>query len=187
SFWSHTSYTKFTEDNKEQFVDVSKYRDKSFPVSISSNPIATPSIIIKKEAFILNPELGFEESMKYGEDTILWIKLSKLYPLLVVNEPLVKVRIRGDNSALSAYSQIKARAEIWRSINSKSFFEVENYISKYAEFSYKWCVKSYFLIKNLEMKLSPNIIEVFSKVIYFIPWIIFQMEKKVLLKEKGEM
>ena len=41
--WSHTNYVKFGSDGKNKVIDVSNFEGNVFPLSIISNPIATPS------------------------------------------------------------------------------------------------------------------------------------------------
>jgi teichuronic acid biosynthesis glycosyltransferase TuaG len=179
--WSHTSYTKFGNNQEEKIVDVSEYTGNIFPSCIISNPIATPSVIIKNSVFINNPEIRFAETIKYGEDTILWHQLSMKYKLLAIEEVLVKVRIRGFNAALMAYSQLKARAEIW-GIVKNSRMVPKKQISMLAQIAFGYCSISFKLLNRFIKEENKYIIEVVSKLLYFWPWTLFKIEKKRLIK-----
>lgn len=182
--WSHTNYVKFGSDGKNKVIDVSNFEGNVFPLSIISNPIATPSVIIKKSLLRNNPAFRFEEDMKYGEDTFLWLLLSTRYRLLAINKYLVKVRMRGSNSALMAYSQIKARADIWKKIKTKNIFNYKREISLIGRIAFNYCSVLCKLLNLLENGMKRSHIEIISKLLYIIPWILFKIEKKYLVNIK---
>lgn len=185
SWWSHTNYVTFGLGKKEKIIDVSNFNGDIFPLCIISSPIATPSVVMRKCIFIDNPNIRFDETMKYGEDSMLWLQVSIKYKLLAINQPLVKVRIRGYNSALMAYSQIKARADIWDKIKTDKIFNCKIRLSIFIKLAFCYCSVLYKLLNNLENKLGKNFIEIISKFLYLFPWILFKIEKKYLLNNRN--
>ena len=182
--WSHTNYIRFDLEGKTKEIDVSDFRGNVFPLSLISNPIATPSVIIKKSILINNPSFRFEEDMQYGEDTILWLLLSTRYELLAINKYLVKVRMRGSNSSLRAYSQIKARADMWNKIKTKNIFNYKKEISMMGKIAFGYCSFLYKWLDLLENRIKRKHIETISKLLYIMPWILFKIEKKYLINIK---
>lgn len=180
AYWSHTSYSTFGLHEKSKNVNVSNYQGDIFPLSIISNPIATPSVVVKTSIFRKNSNFRFEEDMKYGEDTILWLRLSMEYPLLAVDQPLVKVRMRGSNAATRASSQIKARADIWNTIKKKKLFNINLSLSILARFAYSYCTLLYKLLKVIGETPLNKLTEIISKFLYIIPWTIFKIEKSII-------
>ena len=83
-----------------------------------SNGIATPTIMIKKSSFN-EKELFFMENRRYGEDTELWVRLSKKSDILSVDRVLTKVRIRGSNAGLTVIARLQNRAEIYDDIKGR--------------------------------------------------------------------
>ncbi|MCM3617923.1 glycosyltransferase family 2 protein [Sutcliffiella horikoshii] len=179
AYWSHSSYVTFNKEKKlDKIIEVSNYGGDVFPITIISNPIATPCVVAKSEIFKGNDNFRFDETMTYGEDTILWLKISMLYTLLAIDKTLVKVRIRGSNAALSAYAQLKARAEIWGKIKSEKIFEYNRVLSINARLAFRYCSFFYRIIEHCEKKLNKSSIEFVTKVVYFVPWLTFKSEKK---------
>src|SRR5690606_8378814 len=99
--WSHTNYKTFNDQGIIKQENLESYNGMIFPMSLYSMHVATPSVIIKK-SILENPIFRFQEKMRFGQDYYLWLTLSKSYPILLVTQPLCKVRIRGANAALRA-------------------------------------------------------------------------------------
>lgn len=176
--WSHTSYSIFGEIEKSKNIDVSYFKGMSFPLSIISNPIATPCVMIRSSKIKNDKELRFNENMKSGEDTFLWVKISIKYSLGVINESLTKVRIRGSNAALLAYSQIRARAQIWEEIENGEFRNTLGKLDFSIKFAYKYCYILYKIINIFEVKNTGKIFDFVCKILYLLPWIIFKLNKR---------
>lgn len=187
SLWSHSNYIKFDSRNNKEVYDISKFKGNVFPLTIVSNHIATPTVMIKREILLKNPRLRFEESMKYGEDTILWLLLSMEYELLAINKNLVKVRLHGSNSASMATSQIKARSDIWKWLNRNKPFDVNRELPIVSRLAYMYCAffsnklfnttKGTFVVKN----------EVIAKSIYAVPWLMFKLDKYIMIQKRRRL
>lgn len=176
--WSHTSYSIFGEIAKSKNIDVSYFKGMTFPLSIISNPIATPCVMIRSSEIKNDKELRFNEKMKSGEDTFLWVKISIKYRLGIINESLTKVRIRGSNAALLAYSQIRARAQIWEEIENSEFRNNLCNLDFSIKFAYKYCYILYKIINIFEVKNTRKVFDFVCKILYLLPWIIFKLNKR---------
>lgn len=174
--WSHTNYRTFDLSGKTKTIQTSHFYGDVYPLSLIYNPIATPTVIIKKEVLNNQIKLRFPEGIKYGEDTIFWGLLSKKFPLLAVERELVSVRLRGRNSSKVAKSQINGRANVWKFIREKKIQDTFNLNVKIA---YSYCIQIDNIFKRYP-KLSKS--EVINRIIYSIPWFIFKIEKKKYLE-----
>jgi hypothetical protein len=102
---SHTSYQRMTADGTPvRLVRSGTLTGRVYPQIIRRCTIATPTVMVRSEA--LGERRRFEESLRVGEDVILWIRLAKESAILGIDEPLAKVRIHGNNASLSPQAQI---------------------------------------------------------------------------------
>lgn len=178
--WCHTNYFRFYNDELLQVIDVSNFKGDVFNICPISCPIATPCIMMKKSILDKHKEFRFLEGLKSGEDTYLWMKVSERYSLGVVNMELTKVRMRGENSALLAYEQLRSRSQIWHYINKNSNIYR---LSNIANIAFFLCDFNYNILKSFEVSIlyKFGILELFAKCLYIIPWILFKYEKRNLL------
>lgn len=111
AMWSHTGFYYWFSDsgvlkkikNDDDCGDVSK----KLYVSMK---IATPSVIINRKVFDQHPDICFPVEFKNGEDTQLYRAIGNYYPLALIEEPLLKVRMRGDNSYKQALARFKTNS-----------------------------------------------------------------------------
>jgi glycosyltransferase involved in cell wall biosynthesis len=107
---SHTSYTRMSpKGDLLEKISSGKFTGYVYPKIILSCPIATPTVIIRKN--ILN-NIKFNEGVKIGEDVILWIQISKQHKILGIDIPLTKVRIHGDNAAIDIHKNLHGNLNI---------------------------------------------------------------------------
>lgn len=175
-FWSHTSYITFGENIRNKTHDLSKYQGNIYPHCIVYNPIATPCVVVRSSILKENKELRFEVGMKSGEDSIFWLRLGSKYCLGVVDKVLTKVRIRGSNSALMAYAQVRARAQIWDKIKEEGLVK-KSELTFVVSLTFTLCKLIYRILTPFNNEKNGNKIEVISKLLYFIPWLIFKSQK----------
>lgn len=182
--WSHTSYSTFGGESENKIVNVSNYQKNVFPICIISCPIATPCVMIQSSIFKTNQDIRFGTGMKSGEDTVLWMNLAMRYEVGVINMALTRVRMRGTNSALLAYSQIRAKSDIFNYIKEKNVFDVSETLNAQTRFAFYFCDIFYKLLNRLDKNNTneKDIIEVLSKLFYLIPWIIFKNEKRTYFR-----
>ncbi|MBU3090135.1 glycosyltransferase family 2 protein [Clostridium gasigenes] len=178
SSWSQTSYELFgnrTDGKKVNAILEPKLFNKMLFIS---NGIATPTIMIKKSSF--NEEkLFFMENRRYGEDTELWVRLSKKSDILSVDRVLTKVRIRGSNAGLTVIAQLQNRAEIYDDIKGRKEVSCGLIIN------YKLCNIVYKIIIFIKTNISDNkyLIDSLAKVGYIIPYSIFKVYKKIYIRK----
>lgn len=69
--------------------------------------ISTPSVMVSKKMFAEHPGLSFPEEFRTGQDSAFYRIISKYYPLGFLEEPLMKVRMRGGNSGRKAMVRMR--------------------------------------------------------------------------------
>jgi len=102
---SHTSYIRVNAGGEYiEEVESGTFSGKVYPEIIRGCPIATPTVMVQRNA--LGANMRFEESVRIGEDIILWSQLAKRTKLLGITESLTKVRMHGNNAAFDSKLQI---------------------------------------------------------------------------------
>lgn len=178
--WSHTGYELFNSKNGKilKVIDPFHFSGDVFIRSLTSSPIATPCIMIRREFLTKNPEIRFAENMRYGEDSFFWLKIANLEPLGVINQTLSEVRIRGGNAALQARAQIEAKAQLWKYIkaNSHSISKYDS-IPKVIKIAYSMCHFNFKILIGIEkkLKIKPLFSEFFAKLLYASPYLILKI------------
>jgi glycosyltransferase involved in cell wall biosynthesis len=147
--FSHTSYIRI--NTKGTFIEEiasGKFRGKVYPRIISTCPIATPTVMIRRD--ILN-EFKFNEFAKIGQDVILWTQISKQYEISGINKPLTKVRIHDNSAAFNIHRNLKGSLNI---INHALEYDKDlDIISKRKAYSKLYNIRGrIFLKKNLRNK-----------------------------------
>lgn len=109
--WSHVGfYYWWPETDKKVLVDSSRdYGDIFFQRHISTK-IATPAVMLDRNIY-KEKDFYFPEDIRNGEDDQLYTRLSETYPIALVQEPLVKVRMRGSNSQTHAIERFHLRVQ----------------------------------------------------------------------------
>ena len=174
-FWSHCSYRTFGCGD-ERIINIGEEAGRIFPRCLASCRIATPCVIIRRD--ILVKDNRFSETMRYGQDTYLWVVLSQTYNVGYIPEVLCAVRQRGNNAAKRAYVALKAKSELWKNLLLLTNFPIDN-ISKSVRRAYKMCCKRFCIVEALSKKIhSQKTIELFSKVLYLHPYLKFVIARK---------
>lgn len=168
--WSHTGFYYWNPDtyNKKvvnNFHDFGDIYQKYF-ISVR---IATPSVIIKKELLIEHPDLKFPVDYRKGQDSKFFHNISKNYPLYLIKEPLVKVRLRGNNT--------NTRALVRFSLRSRQYLLLKENENEYRKVSptIKLIFKIYHFYKRIfgyyEIN-GPRIKELIAKFFWVVPFFI---------------
>lgn len=112
--WCHTGfYYWWPNTNRKKRVNVSRdYSDVYLQRHVSTQ-IATPAVVIDRTIYT-DDDFFFPESVRNGEDDQLYTKLSKSYPLGLIEEPLLKVRMRGTNSQTHAIERFQLRSQNYK-------------------------------------------------------------------------
>lgn len=116
AMWSHTGYFKWwPETGKKKRVDTHRDYDNVYYQRLVSTKIATPCVVINKKVFDCGDFL-FPVEIRNGEDGELYTKIAKCYPLALIQEPLVKVRMRGNNSQTHALERFNLNRLIYNKL-----------------------------------------------------------------------
>ena len=173
--WSYHTYKRFknSKEIKEISQKLTYYTKKIYPLIANSCPIATPSVMVKRNILLEN-NFKFNDKIKYGEDTCLWLDLSEKYPVTIINNKLCWVRMHGNNAALDAKIQLLARNDLWKYITQNKSLSTK--IGPVTKASYLIC-RFYKKILNTKLiKKTPNCItNTIIKIIYVIPWCAFKI------------
>lgn len=109
AFWSHTGfYYWWPHNDRLKVVDTSRdYGDVYLQRHVSTQ-IATPAVMLDRRIFD-EKQIFFPENVRNGEDDRFYLELSRYYSLALIEEPLVKVRMRGNNSQTKAIERFNLR------------------------------------------------------------------------------
>lgn len=100
---SHTSYVRMDErGNDLEVVTSGTLTGLVYPAVALACPIATPTVVVRREAV---QGLLFEESVRVGEDVILWVQLARRHRILGIDQPLTRVRMHGRNASTDPGAQ----------------------------------------------------------------------------------
>ena len=72
--------------NRQNISENNMYREYTFKDMLISNKVITSSVLIRTD--IIKEFNGFNEFMKYSEDYNLWLKISRKYPIYILQEKL---------------------------------------------------------------------------------------------------
>jgi len=111
TMWSHTGFWYWwPASGKLKKVNTSRDYDDIFLQRHISTMLATPSMMIDARVY-KEGDFFFPEDKRNGEDDQLYTKLAKRYKISLVEEPLLKVRMRGSNSQNKAIERFNLRVE----------------------------------------------------------------------------
>lgn len=114
AMWCHTGfYYWWPATNQLKVVNTSRdYGDIYLQRHISTQ-IATPAVVLNRKVYE-EGDFFFPEGVRNGEDDQLYTKLAKYYKLALVQEPQLKVRMRGTNSQNHAIERFHLRVQNYR-------------------------------------------------------------------------
>ena len=118
--WSHTGFSYWwPESRKKKTINVDlEYGDIYFQRQIASK-MATPCVMIRRD-FLLESGLLFPENIRNGEDSELWTEIARRHPIGLIQEPLVKVRMRGGNSYACAIDRFRLWSEKYEKLKDNA-------------------------------------------------------------------
>lgn len=185
ALFSHTPYITFDEAGNTSLCDTSWFKGNVFNICLVSSPLATPTIMIRRDA-LEHPRKRFAEHMRFGQDGYLWMQLLAKYKLFCVEEYLSRVRLRGNNAAIRARVQLQVKAQILEYMEEqREFFLKENRLPKGVHFLYKLCRLCHRFIEKFSQALSlkQDNLEILSRVVYFPLWIGFKYYKMKMIHQ----
>lgn len=161
--WSHTGfYYWYPEQNMLKIIDNSVYFGDVRKVFYITMKVATPSVIVTKQLLLEKPGIKFPEDFIKGEDTQFYRAIANKYPLALIEEPLLKVRMRGDNS----YKQALRRFET----NAKAFLLYKN--DPNVPSIAKIIMSIYFIYHKLLGTNESRAKTLFAKALWTIPFVL---------------
>lgn len=181
SVWSQTMIEYFGDDIKNKIIDTSIYKGNVFPLCLVSFKIQTSAVVVRRDV-LLSENIEFPKDKRYGQDTYVWLELAKKYPLLSIDKPYTKFRIRSNNAGFRAHVQLVARANMWKDIINNNTSVKKSDVPLILRFNYRMCVASeniLELVKKSGIK-EEKLIEIISKVLYAPSWIGFKIISKIL-------
>lgn len=137
-FFSHTSYIGFNGITGEQkYIDSGKLSGDVYPDILFSCPIATPTVMIKREIFEI---YKFIEGYALGEDIILWSTIARNYKIYGIDQALTKVRVVDTSASRNKYKQFFG------------FFNVVSYFFlRDAKLGFRFIFKSFLYLSYIAM------------------------------------
>jgi glycosyltransferase involved in cell wall biosynthesis len=174
AMWSHTGfyYWKPVSDKLKVVYNSDNYGDitKKFLVSTK---IATPSVIINSDLLKKYPSIIFPENYRTGEDTRFFKEINKYYRLALLKEPLVKVRMRGNNTYKQVIPRINSRAEL--------------YLKTKSDVNVTWFVKMIYLIYFIYSKIfgveENKVNKLFGKLFLVLPYSLERLYNKKIARD----
>lgn len=175
--WSHVGfYYWWPETGKQVLVDSSRDYDDIFLQRHISTKIATPAVMLDRSIYE-EGEFFFPEETRNGEDDQLYTKLSKRYKIALVQEPLVKVRMRGTNSQSHAIERFHLRVQ-----NYNNWKATGEQLPPMIHVIYGF----YTLYAKLFGKKSNNVKNFFAKCCWTIPYVLERVYVKYLFKHTSK-
>lgn len=187
AMWSHTGfYYWWPQSDKLKRVDSSRDFGNVFLQRHVSTQIATPSVMLNRKVFD-ERGLFFPENIRNGEDDRFYLELSRYYSLALVEEPLLKVRMRGTNSQTKAIERFYLRTanyNKWRAEREELPFAIH-----LIYFFYRFYSKIFRIDSNSYM-------DFLAKCLWSVPYMLERIyvrflhatiskDSKYLLKYKG--
>lgn len=138
TMWSHTGFFYWNPENDTlKEVNSSRDFDDITLQRMVSTQIATPSVMIDAKIY-KEGDYFFPEDIRNGEDDKLYTQLARKYKISLVEEPLLKVRLRGSNSnskAIERFNIRKCNYDRWKKEGVKMPFPVHFIYSFYRIYS----------------------------------------------------
>ena len=175
--WSHTGYYNWWPIEGKLVVvnNYNDYDDMRRQIKVSCR-IATPSVVVNRKVLDNHPQIRFLQDLRVGEDTAFYSQLSQLYSLALIQEPLLKVRMRSNKSYKNVIKRFEHRA--------KDYLTNKEDMTPIMRFNGKLYVLYYNLFK---MKRNPFTV-FFAKCCMALPYSIERVYIKwlILTSKKDE-
>jgi glycosyltransferase involved in cell wall biosynthesis len=108
---SHTSYQYMDLDGRLlETTRSGRFTGWVYPHIMFNCPIATPTVMVRKEVF--SGDCRFDESMRLGEDVLMWSRIAKMSEIGGIDEVLSLVRKHPGAAAFSRDAQLTATSKV---------------------------------------------------------------------------
>jgi glycosyltransferase involved in cell wall biosynthesis len=157
----HSSFIRIdAAGNELAFMPYGGFTGNVYPRIYTGCRIATPTVVVRKKIF---EQLEFEEQARYGQDVILWIKISKLGEIVGIERPLAKVRMHGENAGVVPDKHIEGLKNILkfavRTDKDLNYLQRQKIESHY-----------YFLLASLYAQKKDYASAAIDVIISFVKW-----------------
>lgn len=172
--WSQHNYYYVNEDGTEKIkqIDTYKYRFAPNKFQFTSFKVQTSCFMVDRE-FVLKNDFKFDEKKTYGEDNEFYYQMLKKTPLGFINRYLTFFRVKNSNAGKNALKQLSNRAMTYSEHSKDNYFlDNTDSISKTA-----YRISCFFDKFSKRYNFNKHMI----KIVYFFPWILFQMDTFLLL------
>ena len=177
TMWSHTGfYYWWPSTGKLKGVNTSRDYDDILEQRRISTQLATPSMMIDARVF-KEEQLYFPEDKRNGEDDQLYTELAKRYKISLVEEPLLKVRMRDGNSNSHAIERFNLRVD-----NYRKWLANGEKLSFMVHFIYK----HYELYSSIFGKKSTPIKDKLAKCLWVLPYFWERLYVKYLFRKTSK-
>ena len=161
ALWSHVGfYYWWPENDNKIIVDSSRDYGDIFLQRHISTKIATPAVMLDRRIY-QEGDFYFPEGTRNGEDDQLYTMISKDYPIALVQEPLIKVRMRGTNSQTHAIERFHLRVE-----NYNRWKKEKHHLTIMIHIIYGF----YSLYTKVFGKTSNKVKELLAKCCWIVPY-----------------
>jgi hypothetical protein len=175
--WCHSSYIKFYENGNEELVDNSNYFGMVFPNCLAYNPIATPTVMVKRDA-LKNPTKRFSETMRFGQDGFMWSQLAASFSVGVIPEPLSRVRMRGTNATLKARNHLYVKSNMYNYMKQSDKYYNGKKIPSFLKIVFAIADFNYNIVRLIfRNKIDNSYAELTSKLLYSTQFIALRLYK----------
>lgn len=97
--WSHTGFYYWWPETGAKKIISNKYAyDDIRKQQYFSVKMVMPSVVVHRSTLVDHPEIRFPVAFRKAQDIKYYEQLMKYYRVALIQEPLVKIRMRGDNS-----------------------------------------------------------------------------------------
>jgi hypothetical protein len=173
--WCHSSYIKFYENGKEELVDNSNYSGIVFPKCFAFNPIATPTVMVKKIA-LENPAKRFSETMRFGQDGFMWSQLAANYSVGVIAEPLSLVRMRGTNATLKAKNHLYVKSNMYNYLKQSEKYYNGKKIPGFLKTIFAIADFNYRVVDLISRRVKNDTgVETIARILYSTQYLYFKL------------
>jgi len=182
-YWSQHSYEMFWEtQDKAKIIDTSLYKGNVFKACFVSFKVQTSCVVVRRD-ILLQQNIFFPINRRYGQDMVFFRKLASLYPIGYINGIYTRFRIRGNNAGFRASVQLMDRSQTWED-EIISDGKIKDILPISVKFAYKLSYKLNNIVKLIRRIITKNekLIELFSKMLYLIPYVIFKISFKNLIR-----
>lgn len=173
--WSHTGfYYWWPESGKMKLVSNRYDYDDIRNQMLVSFKMVTPSVVVHRSTMIEHPEIQFPPELRKSQDTAYFAQLAKYYKVALIQEPLVKIRMRGDNSNLQVLLRFEKRAKAYEENKDKM------------PPTMRFCGKIYVFYHKLFGTKRGAMKEAIGKCFWAIPFGIERLYLKKLVKKSNK-